>query len=161
MARKINTGSFTADFQGPLVVFVIGMRINQLWRIDKWLPVARAMGPMIAELAANPDSGFLGCEQLSQGFRTQMLVQYWRDFDSLESYARAREQKHLPAWAAFNLKVGNHPSVGIFHETYCVETASYETIYGNMPNWGLGRIAGIVPATGRHKSARLRMKGEV
>ena len=39
-----------------LVVFLIGMRINRLWKIHKWLPVARAMPRMLRELTADPES---------------------------------------------------------------------------------------------------------
>ncbi|MBD3729476.1 MAG: DUF4188 domain-containing protein [Sphingomonadales bacterium] len=155
----IQAGRFAAGFSGPLVVFIIGMRINHFHKFDKWLPVARAMGPMIEELSRDKDSGFLGTEILRQGLRTVLLVQYWRDFDSLESYARDREQKHWPAWTAFNKAVGSDGTVGIFHETYAVEAGAYETIYGNMPPFGLGKVAGLVPATGSRNAARSRMKG--
>ena len=37
----------THDFDGDLVVFLIGMRINRLWKIHKWLPIARAMPRML------------------------------------------------------------------------------------------------------------------
>ena len=33
----------THDYDGELVVFLIGMRINRPWRLDLWLPVFRAM----------------------------------------------------------------------------------------------------------------------
>ena len=36
------------------------MRVNQPWRPDLWLPVFTAMPRMLAELAADPDSGMLG-----------------------------------------------------------------------------------------------------
>jgi hypothetical protein len=36
-------GRHTAQIEGPFVVFIIGMRINRLWAVHKWLPVARAM----------------------------------------------------------------------------------------------------------------------
>jgi len=153
-------GRFTADFQEPVVVFIIGMRINRFWRFDKWLPVVRSMGPMIAELARDPDSGFLGWEVLRSGLRTTVLIQYWRDFDALETYARARDKKHLPAWAAFNQAIGNDGTVGIFHETYVVPAHGYETIYGNMPPFGLGKVKGMIPAMGSRSAARSRMKGE-
>jgi heme-degrading monooxygenase HmoA len=73
------------------------MRINRFWRPDKWLPVLRAMGPMFDELSRDPDSGFLGSEFLLGGPRTVMVLQYWRDFEALEAYARARDKRHLPA----------------------------------------------------------------
>ncbi|MCB2088341.1 MAG: DUF4188 domain-containing protein [Sphingomonadaceae bacterium] len=154
----IRAGRFAADFSGPLVVFIIGMRINHFHKIGKWWPVARSMRPMIEELSRQPESGFLGAETLFQNLRTVMLVQYWRDFDSLEAYARDREQLHLPAWTAFNKAIGNDGTVGIFHETYTVQAGQYETIYGNMPPFGLGKVAGLVPATGSRSAARTRMQ---
>lgn len=102
----------TSAHEGPLVVFIIGMRINRLWRVDKWLPVAHAMGPMIAELSRDPESGFLGTEFALSGLRTVLLIQYWRDFDSLERYARDRNRLHWPAWTAFNRAVGVRPATG-------------------------------------------------
>ncbi len=116
------------------------------------------MGPMIAELASDPDSGFLGTEFMWKPWRTITLVQYWRDFDSLERYARATDRRHLPAWTAFNKAIGDDGSVGIFHETYVVPAHGHETIYANMPPFGLGAVAGTVPATGSRRTARLRMK---
>ena len=153
----IRPGRLTAEFTGPLVVFVVGMRINNFLKPGKWLPVARAMKPMIAELSARPESGFLGAETMLQGRRTFVLLQYWRDFDSLESYARDRNRQHWPAWTAFNRKIGDDGTVGIFHETYAIQAGGTETIYINMPAWGLGRVAGTVPATGSRNDARSRM----
>ena len=43
-----------ADIKEPLVLFLIGMRINTLWRVWEWLPSFLAMGPMIVELYKNP-----------------------------------------------------------------------------------------------------------
>lgn len=155
---EIIPARMTAAHEGPLVVFLIGMRFNKLHRIDKWLPVVRAMGPMIAELAQDPASGFLGWQTSLAGPRTLLLTQYWRDFEALESYARARDRRHWPAWIAFNKAVGTDGSVGIFHETYTVAADGYETIYANMPPFGLGKVAGLVPATGNRNAARERMK---
>lgn len=154
---QIEPGRHTADYNDPLVVFLIGMRVNRVLRADKWLPVARAMGPMVAELADDPDSGFLGAETLFKPWRSVVMVQYWRDFDSLERYARAEDRRHWPAWAAFNRAIGGNGTVGIFHETYVVPVGGLETIYANMPRFGLGRIAGTVPATGSRRAARERM----
>lgn len=159
--NAIQPGRFTANHAGPLVVFAIGMRINRFWRFGKWLPVIRSMRPMLAELSANPDSGFLGTEYLLRGPRTVMLLQYWRDFDSLEAYARDRDRAHWPAWTAFNKAVGADGTVGIFHETYVVPAGGHETVYANMPPFGLGKVAGTIPATGSRNEARSRLKAAV
>jgi hypothetical protein len=158
MAQDILPGRHTANFDEPVVVFVIGMRINAFLKFGKWLPVARAMGPMITELSARPDSGFLGAEFMLRNLRTVVLLQYWRDFDSLEVYARDRDQQHWPAWTAYNKAIGNSGTVGIFHETYCVPRGGFESIYANMVPFGLGAIAGVVPATGSRNEARSRMR---
>ena len=156
---KITPGRMTAAHQGSVVVFLIGMRINHFHKVGKWLTVLRAMGPMLNELYRDPESGFLGSEFMLRSLRTVVLVQYWRDFDSLEAYARARDRKHWPAWTAFNKAVGNDGTVGIFHETYVVPAHGSETIYANMVPFGLGKVSGTVPATGSRNEARSRMKG--
>ena len=84
----------TAQIEGDFVVFLIGMRINKLWKVHKWLPVFRAMPRMIRELEQRPESGFLG-HIMSLG----VIVQYWRSFDDLEAYARNADQLHWPALA--------------------------------------------------------------
>ena len=40
----------SAKIDGDFVVFLIGMRINKLWKIWQWLPVALAMPRMLKEL---------------------------------------------------------------------------------------------------------------
>lgn len=151
-------GRMTASHDGSVVVCIIGMRINRLFRPDKWLPVVRAMGPMIAELARDPESGLLGWQTMFAGPRTIMLTQYWRDFDHLEAYARARDRQHWPAWLALNKAIGDDGTVGIFDETYAIAAGGHETIYANMPLFGLGKVSGVIPATGSRNAARERMK---
>ena len=49
----------TARIDGDFVVFLIGMRINQPWKVHQWLPVSLAMPRMLKELeAARPRSAF-------------------------------------------------------------------------------------------------------
>ena len=147
----------TADIDGEVVVFLIGMRINKPWKVHKWLPVASAMPRMVTELYANPSSGFLGAEQWFG--RTTVMLQYWRSFDDLEKYAKDRTQQHLPAWAAFNRAVGSNGDVGIWHETYRIRPGDYECIYNNMPAFGLAKATRLAPVAGSRESAVGRLKG--
>jgi hypothetical protein len=147
----------TASIDSDIVVFLIGMRINRLWKIHKWLPVTLAMPRMIRELYADPSSGFLGAHAWF-GITTVML-QYWRSFDHLERYAKDRSQQHLPAWVAFNRAVGSSGDVGIWHETYRIRPGEYECIYNNMPAFGLAKATKVVPASGYRDSAAGRMQG--
>jgi hypothetical protein len=154
---QIFTQKMTAEIDGEFVVFLIGARINKPWKIHKWLPVALAMPRMLKELAAKPDSGFLGYEQ-SFG----IIVQYWRSFDHLERYARDRDAQHWPAWVAFNKKVGiASGDVGIWHETYRVAPGQYECIYGAMPRFGLAKAARHLSVSDPRDSARNRMAAPV
>ena len=88
------------------------------------------MPRMIAELERQPELGFLGADKWFG--RTTMMVQYWRFFERLEAYAKARENAHLPARAALNRALGANGDVGILHETYKVALGFYENIYANM-----------------------------
>ena len=48
MGIKIFNGRYTADSsESSFVVFIIGMRLNQIYKIWKWIPVFNSMGPMI------------------------------------------------------------------------------------------------------------------
>ncbi len=154
---QIYNGRYAAQIQGDFVVFLIGMRINQLIRFDKWLPVTSAMPRMLRELAAQPQRGMLHAQTFISG-RTLLVVQYWRSFDHLHAYAHAKDLEHLPAWAEFNRKVGGNGSVGIFHESYLVKDGQYECVYANMPRHGLARAGEMVPATGRMRDAQSRLQ---
>ena len=154
----IHKGRFAAQIEGDFVVFLIGMRVNKLRLVHKWMPVARAMPRMLAELKRQPELGLLHAEAYRSG-RTVITVQYWRSFELLHAYAHAKEMEHLPAWAAFNRAVGGNGSVGIFHETYSVSAGRYECVYANIPRMGLAAAGEMVPATGRMKDARSRMGG--
>jgi hypothetical protein len=154
-------GRHTAQIEGSFVVFIIGMRINKLWAMHKWLPVARAMGPMVEHLLAQRELGLLHAETYLY-WRGVALVQYWRSFEQLEQFARDPSATHLDAWKRFNRAVAADGSVGIWHETYVVQAGQYECIYGNMPKRGLAMAGAHVPAVGAKETARRRigLKGE-
>ena len=148
----------TARMDGDFVVFLIGMRINNPLMLHKWLPVAAAMPRMLRELYANPQLGLLSHEMWVS--RTIMLVQYWRDVESLMAYAKARNSAHLPAWQAFNKSVANSGTVGIWHETYVIKPGCYENVYANMPAFGLGKAGQLLEARGGLQSASARLNSD-
>lgn len=154
---NIHKGRYSAQIEGEFVVFIIGMRINRLWAIHKWLPVLKSMGPMIKELYMNPETGFLSTEYFIS-WRGVTLLQYWRSYDELEKYARGG--LHLEAWKKFNRSIGTDGTVGIYHETYKAQSGSFETIYANMPTFGLAKASEHVPSTGKMETSRRRMGGE-
>ena len=150
---KVIAKRVTAKVEGDFVVFLIGMRINKVWKIHKWLPVFLAMPRMIRELERRPDSGFLG-HVMTLG----VIVQYWRSFEHLEAYARNQEQLHWPAWVDFNKRVGrSRGDVGIWHETYRIRSGEYECVYSGMPSFGLAKASATVDVAGQLDSARGRL----
>ncbi len=152
---------YTAAPEGEFVVFLIGMRINQRWKVWEWWPVATAMPRMLRELYGHPETGFMSAEFfVSFANRAPMLVQYWRSFEDLDRFARSRDNAHLPAWREFNRTAGKSGSVGIWHETYVVDARKSETVYGNMPKFGLAAATNHVLATGRRETARRRLGGQ-
>lgn len=152
----IHRGRFTADIDGDFVVFLIGMRVNHPWALRTWLPVAAAMPKMLTVLARHPELGCLGFHQYLG--RSTLMVQYWRDFDSLDRFARDPSLPHLEPWRRFNRLVRDNPAVGIWHETYRVRAGEYEVVYGNMPEFGLAAADGVahVPVARRGETAAVR-----
>ncbi len=158
MGTKIFDGRYTAgSSEEDFVVFIVGMRINQIFSISKWLPVAKSMGPMIKELYQNPQWGFRHTEVLFS-WRTITLIQYWKRFDELLSYAHGNT--HSMAWKAYNKKINNNGSVGVFHETYKIEKGASESIYNNMPKNGLSKALSHIPVSKNKDSAIKRMSGK-
>jgi len=146
-----------AEIEGPFVVFMIGARINRPWKLNVVLPFLATMPRMLKELAADPALGLLHVRQ-HFSLTSVTLVQYWRSFEHLEAYAQSPERQHLPAWRWFNTTIGSNGDVGIWHETYLVQPGCYETVYNNMPSFGLGAAGKLVDATGVRQAAHQRLR---
>ncbi|PSL41419.1 uncharacterized protein DUF4188 [Planomicrobium soli] len=155
MSAQVFPGRYTVAHEESIVVFIIGTRINKWWAVHKWWPVFTAMPPMIKELYSRKELGCLSMENFF-GFRTTLMVQYWRSENDLMAYAKG--QKHLIAWKNFNKKVGNNDAVGIYHETYIIRPDQFEAIYGNMPTFGLAKALGMEPVNSATDSARKRLQ---
>jgi len=156
----INKQRLTAEIDGDFVVFMIGMRVNKPLKLHKWLPVFMAMPKMLRELSRNPELGLLDARQHLANPFSPMVIQYWRSFEQLEAWATSRDHEHFPAWAAFNKSIASNGDVGIWHETFKVAAGQYETVYNNMPIFGLAKAGRPVPATGSRTTARGRITGE-
>ena len=150
------TKRMTAQMDEPFVVFIIGMRINRYWKLHRWLPVFVAMPRMLRELRSRADSGLLHSETMVNS-RMIVMIQYWESFERLRAYARAVEQEHIPEWIDYNQSSGRNGDVGIFHETYAVDPDDYETVYNNMPAFGLGGAGSLTQAEGPLETADQRI----
>jgi len=145
----------TAAVPDGMVVFLIGMTITKWWRPDRWWPTFRAMLPMLIEQRRRPELGVLGTRVLVGG-TGPLIVQYWRDAESLYRYASATDAEHRSAWAAFNKAARAAPdAVGVWHETFPVAAA--ESVYVDMPVVGLAAAVGSVPVAARMRQARDRL----
>jgi hypothetical protein len=135
-----------------LVVIYLGMRVNA-WRGLKTL---LGLGPQIQKSwKARPD-GLLLHEDLVFSIvpvHTGMR-QYWRDFESLEKWARS--EPHRIWWQNFLRDSGG---TGFWHETYFMH-GGIEAIYDDMSApIGMLKFAQSRPARGPMFSARTRVGG--
>jgi hypothetical protein len=149
-------GRQTAAYDGEVVVFLIGMRVNSLVRVREWMPVFRAMGPMLRQLMKDKESGLLGFRTLPT-WRGITLIQYWESVEKLQAFANDTGRTHRPAWVEYFRNSFKSGAVGIWHETYVVPAGNTETIYGNMPLLGLGKVSGVEPVGKRGDTAAQRL----
>ncbi|NUT26854.1 MAG: DUF4188 domain-containing protein [Streptomyces sp.] len=159
MFAKPVPGRTTADTEGDVVVLLIGMRVNHFWAVHQWLPVMLSMFRMLGELARDRDRGLLRHVMLTASPRTYYVVQYWESKEKLYAYAHAPEMFHHRAWKVFNRteKAGKaRGHVGLWHEAYVVPEGSYESIYFDMPAFGLAGAHGQVPVERRGRYAKDR-----
>ena len=61
------------EIDGDFAVFLIGMRLNRPWRVDRWAPLALTMVRMLRDLRAGTEPGFLGAV-----LGLPVSVVYWR-----------------------------------------------------------------------------------
>jgi hypothetical protein len=133
-----------------LVVIYLGMWVNTF----RGLKTLASFGPRIrASVRARPD-GLLLHEDIAWGLFPPHfgMRQYWRDFDSLERWARTGP--HAQWWSGF---LKDRGGTGFWHETYFAR-GGVEAIYIDMPkDIGLTRFAPHVAKRGSMFSARRRL----
>jgi Domain of unknown function (DUF4188) len=141
----------TVDLSGypNLVVIYLGMRVNAL----TGLKTLFGFGPKIAKsVEARPEGLLLHENLLFSLFPPHAgMRQYWRDFESLETWARS--DPHRQWWQEF---LRNSGGTGFWHETYFLQ-GGMEAVYDDMvEDIGFLRFAPIQPAQGRMFTARDR-----
>jgi len=136
-----------------LVVIYLGQRVNSLKGIWTMFKFGQAIKKAID---AKPD-GLLLHETIMWGWFPPHggMRQYWRDFDSLERWARSLP--HQDWWKAFLRDTGG---TGFWHEAYFMR-GGMEAIYDTIPKQlGFSAFAPVEPARGRLFSARTRARLE-
>ena len=132
-----------------LVVTYLGMQVRTLFGLKTLL----GFGPKIAESAKKQPEGLL----LHEIFLWSLfpphagIRQYWRDFESLERWARS--EPHRAWWKNFLRDSGG---TGFWHETY-FKQGGIEAIYDDVTQpIGLLSFAPTVAARGPMFSSRQR-----
>ncbi len=157
---KPTPGFTTAAATGDTVVLLIGMRINRFWAVHQWVPMLLAMFRMLHELGRQPERGLRGKVLLTASPRTYYAVQYWESEEKLYAYATAPDAFHHRVWKIANNKLRKgsmRGNVGLWHEAYVVPEGGYESVYFDMPPFGLAGASGVLPVESRGRSARQRL----
>jgi len=132
-----------------LVVIYLGQRVNSLRGLKTLLSFRAKISKSVD---AQPD-GLLLHENLLYSLIPPHsgMRQYWRDFDSLERWARTLP--HKAWWQEFLRESGG---TGFWHEAY-FRGGQVESVYMDMPAFGLSKFAPLKPARGSLFSARRRL----
>ena len=153
MTTKVNRRTVDLSGYPDLVVIYLGMRVNAL----AGLKTLAGFGPKIAKSVEAQPSGLL----LHENFIFSLapphagMRQYWRDFDSLEAWARS--EPHRLWWQGF---LKNSGGTGFWHEAYFMR-GGMEAVYDDMvKDTGFLSFAPAQPARGRMFSARSRAQRE-
>jgi hypothetical protein len=151
MAAKVSRRTVDLSAYPDLVVIYLGMRVNTLTGLKTLI----GFGPKIAKsVEARPD-GLL----LHENFLFSLVPphggmrQYWRDFESLERWARS--EPHRLWWQAF---IRDSGGTGFWHEAYFMR-GGMEAVYDDMVlDTGFLQFAPQRPARGAMFSARGRVR---
>lgn len=159
---QVYKGRFTARASEDFVVFIVGMRVNRWWMLHKWISVFLTMPRVLRRLKSEPALGMLHAESFFRFFpMTTCMITYWKDFSSLENFAKNSAEPHVAAWTRYMKKIGADGTVGIWHETYQIRKGQYESVYDNMPKFGLAAAFNHTPVTAKLNSAKQRIEDPV
>jgi Domain of unknown function (DUF4188) len=132
-----------------LVVIYLGMRVNSVRGLATLLKFGSRIS---AAVAAKPEGLLLHEPVFYSLFPPHAgMRQYWRDFGSLERWARSLP--HREWWSGF---VRDNGGTGFWHEAY-FKAGGMEAIYDDIHSpIGFMTFANLVPARGAMFSARRR-----
>ncbi|MGA8273336.1 MAG: phenylacetaldoxime dehydratase family protein [Candidatus Sulfotelmatobacter sp.] len=146
---KVNRLTVDLSTYPDLVVIYLGMPVRTLTGLKTLL----GFGPKIAKSVADHPDGLL----LHEFFLWSLfpphagIRQYWRDFESLERWARS--EPHRAWWKTFLRDSGG---TGFWHETYFMR-GGIEAVYDDLARpTGLLSFAPTVAALGPMFSSRQR-----
>jgi Domain of unknown function (DUF4188) len=135
-----------------LVVIYLGMRVEE----HRGMETLGRLGPAIRATVEEEPDGLLLHEDLTYSEEPLHvgMRQYWRDFDSLEAWARSLPHK---TWWTDYLR--DRSGTSFWHETY-FRTGGIESAFVDVSDEtiGLNRIAPTVRSEGPMFSARLRLE---
>ncbi|MDN5871746.1 MAG: DUF4188 domain-containing protein [Nitrococcus sp.] len=148
---KSKADRVTVDLSGyqDLVVILLGMKVNAF----TGLKTLFGFGPKINDSVKGAPDDLLGHEYfLFSMFPPHLgMRQYWRDFESLEIWARS--DPHRVWWKRF---LRNSGGTGFWHEAY-FKAGGMEAVYVDVfKDIGFRQFAPVQPARGRMFSARAR-----
>src|SRR6478609_2014956 len=153
MTRAPNRTTVDLSAYPDLVVIYLGMRVNSPTGVRTLISFGQKIRKSVE---AQPEGLLLHENLLLSLFPPHAgMRQYWRDFDSLERWARSLP--HQQWWGRFLRDPGG---TGFWHETYFLR-GGIEAIYDGVPDsLGLLAFAPAVPARGSLFSARRRARLE-
>ena len=148
---------YTVDLSSypDLVVIYLGMRVEE----PHGLQTLEVLGPQIQASVEEEPNGLLLHERIifSEEPLHVGMRQYWRDFDSLEAWARTLPHKQW--WTDY---LRDRGGTSFWHETY-FRRGGFESMYVDVddPPVGLGLFAPRAPAAGPMFSARQRRDSDL
>src|SRR5512146_2468344 len=141
MTDKVNRLAVDLSSYPDLVVIYLGMKVRTLGGLR---PIARFGSKISRAVAAKPDGLLLHEPVIYSVFPLHAgMRQYWRDFQSLETWARSLP--HQQWWQTF---LRNSGGTGFWHETYFMR-GGMEAIYDDVGvKLGFSQFAPTQPARG-------------
>lgn len=149
MTTRVHRRTVDLSTYPNLVVIYLGMRVNTLAGFKTLF----GFGSKIAKsVEARPDGLLLHENLMFSLFPPHFgMRQYWRDFESLEAWARS--EPHRAWWKQFLHDSGG---TGFWHEAYFMQ-GGMEAVYDDMAyDTGFLRFAAVKEARGSMFSARGR-----
>jgi hypothetical protein len=151
----IMNGRRKAHADIELVAFIMGMRINRRWLIQRWQPRNVAMTTMAREFVPQPKRRHLCSKAWFQ--RTAAIISDRWPLGALATYRKVRECTKVSDWPGFSRKTGNNDTVGTRNNADRIVPGWLANVLVSMPAFLTGNCTILIEAWHEFATATGRM----
>lgn len=148
----------TAPIKEPVTVFLVGVQCRSFFSMWKIPLIGRRMMQMQKQLMADPNSGLIwGANFVQKKPFTTLFLSYWKSSDHIQKFVTSDHFSHKSSVKEYWQKYGRDPNIGVWHETYEIDSSKTENLYYGMAPFGVSAFTEVENITASNRTYLSRL----